>query len=112
MPGLIARRALQKSAGLLGLQGPQGGEVYSNFPRAVTAYLNAKLNRDVQEYTLDETRTILSGHGLSDDTVANIINLLEKASAARFSRETPDGAAADREALLSALTVGEGQWKG
>ncbi len=112
MPGLMARRALRKSAGLLDVQGAQGGEVYSNFPRAVTAYLNAKLNRDVQEYTLDETRTILSEHGVSDDTVGDIINLLEKASAARFSRETPEGATGDRAALLSALTIGEGQWQG
>ena len=110
IPGLQARRALSAAATVV--DKAQGGpaEIYSELSRAVTRYLNRKLGRDAREYTMDDVREILAGRGVSPVHQDVLVQILERAAAARFAPVEAGNTEADRQALKEVLSEVESQW--
>ena len=110
IPGLQARRALSAAAAVVDEAHGGPAEIYSELSRAVTRYLNRKLGRDIREYTMDDVREILAGRGVSPVHQDVLIQILERAAAARFAPVEAGNAEADCQALKEVLGEVESQW--
>lgn len=109
-PGLRAMRALAAATAMV--EGDQGepGQVYATFSQAVTQYLNHKLRRSTREYTMTEVAEILAIKGVAGEQRERLIQILERAAAARFAPVEAGDAEADRQALKEVLREVEAQW--
>ncbi len=111
-PKLQARRALSSALAMLGKAGQEPGAVHAAISGAVTGYLNQKLGRTTQEYSLSQVGDVLDERQVSPAVRDELLGLLERASAARFAPAGSHDADSDRAALEAILDRVEEQWRG
>ncbi len=107
---LRARRALIISTDIIDQAKGEPTEIYIEFNQAISQYLNLKLGKNTREYTMDQVRGILSSNGVSSVQQDTIIQILERAAAARFAPVEAGDVEADRQILKSVLSEVEKQW--
>ncbi|UCH62443.1 MAG: protein BatD [Fidelibacterota bacterium] len=109
-PGLQAWRALSVATAIVDEAQGEPMEIYSELSRALTRYLNHKLGRDTSEYTMDDVRELLTSRGVSPAHQEILVQILERAAAARFAPVRAGNAETDRQALKEVLSEVESQW--
>ena len=109
-PAFQSRRALSMAHSAVDQAGGELAEVHAAFSLAVTGYLNHKLLRQTQEYTPEQVRDLLIAKQVSPAVQAGLVELLERAAAARFAPAGGMDSEADRPALKQLLTQVEAQW--
>ncbi|MEE9162185.1 MAG: BatD family protein, partial [Candidatus Neomarinimicrobiota bacterium] len=111
-PKLQARRALSSALAVLEKEGDEPGDAHAAISSAVTGYLNQKLGRTTQEYSLRQVGDVLDERQVSPDVRDELLGLLERASAARFAPTGSQDVGTDRAALEAILEQVEAQWRG
>jgi len=109
-PGFRKRRALGAALSLVNKAHGEPAQVYGQFSRALTVFLNHKLGSRHHEYTIREARLILAAREVAQEDLAVIIYVLERAEAARFAPEQIGDIEADREALRETFAALDAQW--
>ncbi len=101
----IVRKRLAEATSLL--RRGREGEFYSALDRAVLGYVGDRLNIETQGMTGDELGAELARRGITDRTVAELLDLIHTCDAARFSpgmaRCRPEEALARAREILEAL---------
>ena len=109
-PGLAVRRAYVAAQAMIEKASGEPAQVYGEFSRAVTLYLNRRLGRNDQEYTVDEVAALLDRNGAPADQKDRLLEVLQQSAAARFAPVVLGNVETDRAALLAALKELDRQW--
>ncbi len=109
-PGLRVRRAYVAAQAVIEKAAGEPVQIYGEFSRAVTLYLNRRLGRHDQEYTADEVAALLERYGAPAEQKARLLEVLQQSAAARFAPVALGNVDSDRAALLAALKDLDRQW--
>ncbi len=111
-PGMRVRRAYVAAQAVIEKAVGEPVQIYGEFSRAVTLYLNHRLGRHDQEYTVDEVAVLLKQNGAPAEQKARLLEVLQQSAAARFAPVVLGNVDSDRAALLAALKELDQQWAG
>ena len=109
-PGLAVRRAYVAAQAMIEKASGEPAQIYGQFSRAVTLYLNRRLGRNDQEYTVDEVAALLERNGAPTEQKTRLLEVLQQSAAARFAPVVLGNVETDRAALLAALKELDRQW--